>query len=769
MTLVNRGVAAFRRPLLAVITMLVAFGLLVAAAQPPTPAPENAPPGQFSAGRAAQTLRRLVGDSRGHPTGTAQNAAVRQRLTSELSDLGLAVETQAAFSCLPHWAVCAVVTNVMARWPGVHDGPAVLLTAHYDSVAAGPGAGDDLAGVAALLEVARILAAEPPLASPVILLFTDGEEIGLLGAHAFVSSHPWAQDVGVVVNLEANGTSGQSLLFETTHHSGWLAQTLAGAETRLVGNAFADSLYAFFPFNTDLTVYQEAGIPGVNFAFVDGHAQYHTPLDTPQNVDSGSLQHHGDNALAAARAFGAQDLRSPPAGEDVYADLAPGLFVSWPVSWTLGLALALAVGWLAVTATAVRQGSVTLRQVLWGLLLTPVAVVAATLAGLAVGLVAAWSSGAPVPWYAHPTLLRIVIWVVALLIVASAASLLWPRAGERGLFYGAWAIWALLGVAVAALWPPASFMVLAPVLVALVLAALLLIPALRRAPGAFPVVVCVGLFSAGWMWLWFARGSDFAALTPEFAPTAAFAIALTATTGAALLAVPVPASQIAIWLSAGLAAVAAAALVIGAVNPVYSATSPQPLNVLRIEDTQAGRVAWALDADGRVPASLLAARPFGLEPVVALPWQGRSLFIAPGGEPLPLTGPAREVRRIAGEPLSLTLPAGPAGSHVAVYLPRQAGVQSLGLRPQAGQPQELAAPPPEAGYHRFLCVAPACDGATLEIDMSNDEPITAYVVQTTAGLPADDQDLLAARPDTATPRHGGDATLVVDRLLVITE
>ncbi|MCA9879840.1 MAG: M20/M25/M40 family metallo-hydrolase, partial [Thermomicrobiales bacterium] len=310
-----------RRPLLAAATMLLTFGLLVLAARPPAPLPDSAPAEQFAAGRAMRVLERLVGESTGHPVSTAQNAAVRQRITDEMTALGLSVETQTAFSCQPRWAVCGEVTNILARWPGTHDGPAVLLTAHYDSVAAGPGAGDDLAGVAALLEVARILRAGPPLASPVILLFTDGEEVALLGAQAFVAEHPWAQGVGVVVNLEANGTSGQSLLFETTHDSGWLAQTLGGAETRLVGNAFADSLYTILPFNTDLTVYEAAGIPGVNFAFVDDHAQYHTPLDAPQNVDPGSLQHHGDNALAAARAFGAQDLRGPPSGERVYADL----------------------------------------------------------------------------------------------------------------------------------------------------------------------------------------------------------------------------------------------------------------------------------------------------------------------------------------------------------------------------------------------------------------------------------------------------------------
>jgi prepilin-type processing-associated H-X9-DG protein len=763
-----RWIGAAGRPLLAVAIMLLTFALLELTVRPPAPLPATAPAEQNSAGRAMQTLERLIGDSNSHPIGTAQNAAVRQRVVDEMTSQGLTVETQASFTCHPVWGVCAEVTNVMARLPGTTDGPAVLLTAHYDSVAAGPGAGDDMAGVAALLEVARVLRASPPLASPIVLLFTDGEEIALLGAQAFVSGHPWGQDIGVVVNLEASGTSGQSILFETTHQSRWLVQTLAGAVPRLVGNAFADSLYTLFPFNTDVNVYETAGIPAVNFAFVDGHAQYHTPLDAPRNIDPGSVQHHGDNALAASRAFAAQDLRDPPPGESIYADLAPGLFVSWPREWTLGIALALAVGWVLVAALTIRQGSVGTRQVLWGLLATPITLVIAVLAGFVVGLLAQWSSGASVPWYAYPRPLRVVLWAVALVVAGSVASLLWRRAGARGLFYGVWLIWSVLAVAVAALWPAASFLLLVPALAALIPALLLLLPALRASAWAMPAAIGIGLFAAGWMWLWFARGSDFAALSPEFAATAALAIALTATAGAGLLAILATARRTAGTLVGGLLLLGVAAVVIGAVVPVYSATSPQPVNVLRIEDTRAGQVSWALEAEGRAPVAMLATRQFGGQPVQALPWQARRQPVAPGSEGLAVDGPARDISRGSGEPLRLTLPAAPDGSHVAVYLPQQAGAVALSLTRQ-GREQEVAVPPVEDGYQRFLCVAPACNGAALDVTLTSDEPFMAFVVQNIAGLPAEDQAMLDARPQTATPRHRGDATILVERINVAVE
>ena len=91
----------------------------------------------------------------------------------------------------------------------------MLLAAHYDSVPAGPGAGDDGVGVASVLEIARVLRQLPALRHPIILLIDEGEEAGLLGARLFVAEHPAARTVRAVVNLDARGDSGPSLMFET--------------------------------------------------------------------------------------------------------------------------------------------------------------------------------------------------------------------------------------------------------------------------------------------------------------------------------------------------------------------------------------------------------------------------------------------------------------------------------------------------------------------------------------------------------------------------
>ena len=73
-----------------------------------------------------------------------------------------------------------------------------------------------------MLETLRALKAGPPLDRDVIALLTDGEESGCLGARVFVTEHPWADEVGIVLNFDARGNSGPSIMFETSDGNGWL-------------------------------------------------------------------------------------------------------------------------------------------------------------------------------------------------------------------------------------------------------------------------------------------------------------------------------------------------------------------------------------------------------------------------------------------------------------------------------------------------------------------------------------------------------------------
>ena len=195
----------------------------------------------------------------------------------------------------------ATVQNIVAKLEGTANTRAVLLVAHYDAAPYSLGASDDGAAIASLLETLRALKASAPLKNDVIFLATDGEEIGLLGASAFVQQHPWAKDVGVVLNFEARGDHGPSIMFQTSDGNGWLIDELAETVSRPVANSLSADIYKLLPNETDFTVFKQAGMNGLNFAYIEGVASYHSSLDNMANLDERSLQHHGMYALALAR------------------------------------------------------------------------------------------------------------------------------------------------------------------------------------------------------------------------------------------------------------------------------------------------------------------------------------------------------------------------------------------------------------------------------------------------------------------------------------
>jgi Zn-dependent M28 family amino/carboxypeptidase len=284
---------------------------------PPAPVPAGAPASEFSAERAMAHVEEIA--QRPHPVGSADHARVREYLIGTLERLGVKVERQAAVARRGTTTVrMARVENLMARIAGTANTGAVLLASHYDSVPAAPGAADAGAGVAAILEAARALQTGPPPRNDIILLFTDGEELGLLGARAFVEQHPWAKDVRMVLNFEARGTRGPAWMFETAAGNGAVVAEWASLVPKPAGSSLIYEVYKHLPNETDFTEFKRLKTAGLNFSFVGGVERYHTPGDSAAALDRGSLQHHGEAALRLARRFGAVDLGGLGARDGVY-------------------------------------------------------------------------------------------------------------------------------------------------------------------------------------------------------------------------------------------------------------------------------------------------------------------------------------------------------------------------------------------------------------------------------------------------------------------
>lgn len=310
---------------------------------------------------------------RPHPVGSADHARVRDYVAATLEGMKLTVERQKTTGIRSETAgaFAASVENLLVRVKGTASTGAILLATHYDSVPAGPGAADAGSGVAALLEALRAIAAQPRLRNDLIVLFTDAEELGLLGAEAFVREHPWAKDVKVVLNFEARGASGPAQMFETGEGNGAVVREWASTAARPSGSSLSYEVYKRLPNDTDFTVFRRLGIVGLNFAFIGDWGVHHTPTDTPARLDPGSLQHHGDTALGLAQRLGAVDLADIRERDAVYFSLPVfHVVVRYSTVWVRPLAVlgVLVFAWIAVSAWRrlnTRIGGLFVALIVW--------------------------------------------------------------------------------------------------------------------------------------------------------------------------------------------------------------------------------------------------------------------------------------------------------------------------------------------------------------------------------------------------------------------
>jgi hypothetical protein len=444
-----------------VLTLLSAISLY--RQNPPAVKSADSPPGEFSASRAMHHLAVIA--QRPHQIGSAEHAAVRDYLVKELRAQGLVTEVQTATALNPVWRGeyrAGTVRNVIGRLPGVANSKAVMLVAHYDSVPNSTGASDDGAGVAALLETMRAVKSTAPLKNDVIFLFTDGEEPGLLGANAFTSEHPWAKDVGLVLNFEARGNRGPSIMFETTPNNAWLIDQFGENTPYPVAHSLASDIYRLLPNDTDFTVFKKANLPGLNFAYINGLTHYHTPLDSIAEIDQRSLQHHGASALALTRHFGNVDLSVTKAGDAIYFDLFGLAFIRYSRAWIWPLTIFTTVAFAGLIIYGLRRSRLTVRGLIWGFVALAAALILAPLvAGALWFLVVTFNdvAGVRTQGEAYESNLFFVSFVALAFAITSAVYIFFRRrASIENLTAGALCIWLILLWLATLLLPGASYL-----------------------------------------------------------------------------------------------------------------------------------------------------------------------------------------------------------------------------------------------------------------------------------------------------------------------
>jgi len=750
---------------------------------PPPAQPATAPDASFSAARAARLVERIA--ERPHHAGSADHGRVRDLLIAEFAALGAAVERQAATVLVGTVeAHAARVENLVFRLPGTASTGAVLLVAHYDSVAAGPGAADDGAGVAAIAETVRALRAGPPLANDVIALVSDAEEFGMLGARAFATGHPRAKDVRRVLNLEARGTSGPLQLFETSAGNGSVVAAWAADAPRPTGSSLAYEVYRRLPNDTDFSVLKKLDTAGLNLAFIGNPERYHTPQDTPAALDLRSLQHMGDTTLALARRFGGMDLGRLRARDAVFFSLpVPGMVVRYSSLLALPLAAA-ACGLMAIAfLRARRRRETSIPGALVAAVLFAAFAAASTAAGWRFGR---WSHALHARWMGGGSVVWIAAWAGALVgSIATAWCALYAALRKvfaaHSIAFGAMLVLACAELALAWFVVGASYVLVWP-LAGAALAAMALRAAWDIPPGAGParalVITAFGLPAV--LVLWPLVGMLFTAM--GLSPQGGAAMGAVAACALGALAVPLEVvAQGRRWWPAALALAATiASLAAGMAGSRYSERFPRAVNAYyalhadtraahwAVQSVSAGRPEpsgrdgwpdqWARQYVGDEPHP---GRPYSLVP----PWstlEGTPGFLTAGAPLLDLPAPRASL-------LSSARSEGGRSVRIRVFPAREGRVLSVWVHGSqvldaAVDDLRIAGPMParrenDTAWSLDYVNAPA-PGIVLTLVLRDARPLTVAVLDRTAGLPAVPGRAFAPRPATVTPIQFGDQTVV---------
>jgi hypothetical protein len=749
---------------------LILAGTL-AAYRTPAPLGKDAAPSVFSAARASGILKELVGNGVPHPMGSAADSKVRDLIVKRLTALGYTTELQTGLSC-NDFGACGTPTNIVATRGESTGKDAVMLAAHYDSVPAGPGASDDGVGVANLLEIARVLTVTPLPKHPIVLLVTDGEEAGLLGASLFTRVHPLAKHIWAAVNMDTRGVSGPSLMFETGAANAWLMRLYGRSTLEPITNSLCYVIYKTLPNNTDFTIFKAASYQGFNLAFIGDVAYYHTPLDSFENASPTTMQHQGANALSALLALANASDLAPPVADSLFFDVLARWVLVWPIGFVLPAALAALALLLAAAVLLIRKGHLSYAQAAYGFL----SALANVLLGgaLGVGVLALLRFLGRLPpiqgpsWIAYPLAMHVGFAALSLLATTAIAAWFARRAGFWGFWFGASMLVALLSLGIALIIPAAGYVDLLAALAAalgFVPSAWALKQGRRPSQGAadfavlFPGLIALILLLPLLLLLYPALGA------PAW-PIGTITLCVTAAFLLPLLGNATRPARLRLTLIA--AAATFGAICITVLLPTYSKNWPQRVNVEYWIDADSGRAHWYTQtASLHLPSAMDATTKFDPVPRDRFPGYPLKGFFA---EAPALKLAAPELTQISGAANSgtgapgrveLLLRSARGAPKAFVIFPASANIHDIEIATSAGPLHAklqtlrdgstvvLASGMSEAGLH-FWINAPAA-------------PMTAHVFDESYDLPEElpvGNKLQQARPKNATSSQDGDITVV---------
>jgi hypothetical protein len=666
---------------------------------------------------------------------------VRARIVGLLRQMGLDPVVRDQLACNELYkqrgVSCARVRNVVAAL-GPAAGKALLLNAHYDSTPVGPGAGDDGIGVATLLELASILK-DRPLKRPVILLFNEGEELGLIGARAFLAD-PLSRNVDSIVNLEARGVRGPVSMFETSRPNAAPVAVFAQAVERPVANSLSTDVYRLLPNYTDVNSFAERGWLTLNLAPIGNETRYHSPGDDIAALDPATVQHMGDQTLALAQAL-ASGAPNAATGNRIFMDIAGRSLVVLPliVGVALLAALLLAAAFVALRRGAMGRGVAVAIGTILG---------SGALAWAALGIIGAVRPG--MFWRAEPAWTHLAAYACAIVAGILMLATLGRAAQARQLRASFWLIFLAVGALIGLIAPGGIVFFLFPSLLALagigsrwwrpaeIVGSLLAILFLFVTWGAM-LGLLEELLNQGPMWVFAPLGTLL--LLPVLIEAKPLIDASGRVAAAAVAAV-----------------LALAALAAAAAAPAYSADRQQRFVIQHVSDAVAGKSWWSVLNDGApLPGAFGSGWHKGKLPLSDATRWITAAPKAAGSKP-PAIALVEQVR--SGPERTLTLRVAANGNErVQLISAEDARIRSAGV---TGFVRPIDAN--QDGKYSIACFGRSCDGLTLQITTAQAKAIEFLVIGSRAPLPPSAAPLLAARPKFARPQYSRDEAISFARV-----
>lgn len=247
----------------------------------------------------------LASDSlAGRQVGTEGGAKAASYILRELCQMGLAARVDTAFEPIR-------LLNVICEFEGTDPElkkERIILVSHYDHIGVSDfgevfsGANDNAVSNAAMLELARNW---HPTKRTVVLLWSDGEEIGMLGAKYYKEKYSSEMDnVKLVMASEMLGhldetENVQCLGVDLTIEGSQIIQSIATDKLEIVTeNEYPDRYLG----GTDTAAFKDDGTP-VMVWFTDSSANYHQPTDTAQTIDYQGVTLIAEHILSSIQAF----------------------------------------------------------------------------------------------------------------------------------------------------------------------------------------------------------------------------------------------------------------------------------------------------------------------------------------------------------------------------------------------------------------------------------------------------------------------------------